>query len=312
MSGSTSNPGESGAWPTDLHRRVRQQSSRMDPNPTDQAPFLRSLHGIRALAFDVYGTLVVSAAGDIGLLDPGDRETTIRETIRAVFPEASLPPEADSIDSAWKAGVNREHNRLRREGGIAFPEVDVREIWADIVQPLVGSTVTPDSPQIADLALRFELEVNPVWGMPGWHSVLQAAQAAGLPVGIASNAQFYTPIMLEALATTPMTDLGIDPACSVWSYRERIAKPSESLYRKLARRFRRGHRLEPGEILYIGNDMRNDVAPAAAVGFQTALFAGDARSLRLREGDPLVGQTRPDVILTGLDQLREVVSALKS
>ena len=48
------------------------------------------------------------------------------------------------------------------------------------------------------------------------------------------------------------------------------------------------------------------VAPAAAQGFRTALFAGDARSLRKREDDGLT--VRPDLILTDLDQLISCLS----
>ena len=51
--------------------------------------------------------------------------------------------------------------------------------------------------------------------------------------------------------------------------------------------------------------MRNDIAPAAALGFRTALFAGDRRSLRLREEDAL-GVT-PDAIITSLDQIASVL-----
>ena len=39
----------------------------------------------------------------------------------------------------------------------------------------------------------------------------------------------------------------------------------------------------PGEVLYVGNDMLNDVYAAGQVGFRTALFAGDQRSLRMRQ-----------------------------
>jgi putative hydrolase of the HAD superfamily len=56
-------------------------------------------------------------------------------------------------------------------------------------------------------------------------------------------------------------------------------------------------------VLYVGNDMRNDIVPAASVGFNTALFAGDQRSLRLRESDADCRNVTPDVIVTDLRQL---------
>ena len=45
--------------------------------------------------------------------------------------------------------------------------------------------------------------------------------------------------------------------------------------------------------------------PADAVGFQTALFAGDRRSLRLRTEDRRCLDLRPDLVLTDLGQLNQ-------
>ncbi len=81
------------------------------------------------------------------------------------------------------------------------------------------------------------------------------------------------------------------------------AKPSRRLYDLLLERLPDG--LEASQCLYVGNDMRNDIAPAAAVGMKTALFAGDRRSLRLREGDPLTEGVSPDLVVTHLHQILE-------
>jgi len=53
--------------------------------------------------------------------------------------------------------------------------------------------------------------------------------------------------------------------------------------------------------------MRNDILPAKKIGFNTALFAGDARSLRMREDDPECIRTSPDLVITDLIQLLEYV-----
>ncbi|MEQ8837627.1 MAG: HAD family hydrolase, partial [Lacipirellulaceae bacterium] len=66
--------------------------------------------------------------------------------------------------------------------------------------------------------------------------------------------------------------------------------------------------ITPAETLYVGNDMRNDIWPAAKVGFKTALFAGDERSLRLREDEPNRDQRpEPDAVVTELDQLPKLL-----
>jgi putative hydrolase of the HAD superfamily len=42
---------------------------------------------------------------------------------------------------------------------------------------------------------------------------------------------------------------------------------------------------------------------AGRVGFRTALFAGDARSYRPRQGDPRVESVVPDLVITSLSML---------
>jgi putative hydrolase of the HAD superfamily len=55
--------------------------------------------------------------------------------------------------------------------------------------------------------------------------------------------------------------------------------------------------------LYVGNDLRNDIQPAAQAGFRTALFAGDRRSLRLHRDDQQCRDLSPDWVVTDLGQL---------
>ena len=71
----------------------------------------------------------------------------------------------------------------------------------------------------------------------------------------------------------------------------------------------RTYSIEPRAALCVGNDMLNDICPAQELGFRTALFAGDARSLRLRENDPRTRKTAPELILTELRQLEECIFA---
>jgi putative hydrolase of the HAD superfamily len=62
-----------------------------------------------------------------------------------------------------------------------------------------------------------------------------------------------------------------------------------------------------GSALYIGNDMLNDMYPAKQAGFKTGLFAGDARSLRLRENDPKCKDLSVDLVITDLIQLLDYI-----
>lgn len=65
--------------------------------------------------------------------------------------------------------------------------------------------------------------------------------------------------------------------------------------------------IKPSEVLFIGNDQLKDVYPAHHVGMKTCLFAGDQRSLRLREDHPMVQGIEPDFIIDDLQQLLDIV-----
>ena len=116
-------------------------------------------------------------------------------------------------------------------------------------------------------------------------------------MGIISNAQFYTPLILRWFLNSGLPDLGFEEDLLIYSYEMGCAKPSAALFKLAAHRLeKRG--ISPESVLYLGNDEKKDILPAKQTGFQTALFAGDARSLR-REG----GSVQADLVITDLEQL---------
>ncbi len=120
-------------------------------------------------------------------------------------------------------------------------------------------------------------------------------------LGIVSNGQFYTLLILRELMGAPFDEL-IPRDRRVCSYRHGHAKPGTELFEAAADRFAAAG-VGRSECLFVGNDMRNDVWAAAACGWRTALFAGDARSLRLRGDDERCRRLQPDLIVTSLAQL---------
>jgi putative hydrolase of the HAD superfamily len=244
--------------------------------------------GIRALLFDLYGTLFVSGAGDIAAV----AETACSGTSSPEEDESSL----GKLKAFFRAAVNRRHGEARAAGN-AWPEVRVEEIWEEYRGPLPKKWGKDLSPQ--EIALRFELEVNPVYPMPGALELIRMLLGRGLVLGIVSNAQFFSPLLFDAFFDASPEVLGFDPELLVYSYKEGEAKPSPRLFKK-ARDILARRDIAAGEILVIGNDMRNDIIPAAEAGLKTALFAGDRRSLRLREAEP---GSPPDMVLTDLQSL---------
>ena len=158
------------------------------------------------------------------------------------------------------------------------------------------------------LAVQYEVRANPVWPMPHLAECVRQLHQSGLELGIVSNAQFFTLELFPALLMHTADELGFDEQLQFYSYQHGRAKPGVYLY-ELARDSLASRGVKPDEVLYVGNDMLNDVAPAAQLGFRTALFAGDARSLRQREGDPRTDGVSPDLVLTDLTALTRCIQS---
>ncbi len=309
-----------------IHRSRRP----LEPHPTGEEPVLPRLSGIRAVVFDIYGTLLVSASGDISLASEGARGAAAIEALEAVFGQdarAEVEPEAltpgvkpapgvapganasgspagsrffgDEIVKHLHAAIHASH----AESSSDHPEVDIVEIWKRVLAKL---SIAGTDRQVKRLAVEFEVRANPVAPMPGLAEMLGGLNEAGLTLGIISNAQFYTPMAIAALSGKPLEAWGFEARHRHWSYRWSEAKPGRFLYEKCVEAFAQ-EGVAPEEVLYLGNDVRNDIEPARALGMRTALFAGDARSLRWRRDDLRLADVRPDAVVTDLRQVLEIV-----
>jgi putative hydrolase of the HAD superfamily len=285
---------------------IRDHSRPLAPVPVGITPQLRPLRGVQAVLFDVYGTLFISGSGDIGTTARASRA----EAMLAALASAGAPLCASAGGSAAAAAdclleqIAGDH-AARQRAGIDYPEVDVRDIWRRTLEDLASRGWLMGDPAQVDLprlAVEYEVRANPVWPMPGARRTVAALRARRVHVGLVSNAQFFTQELFPALWGAPAAACGLDPALMFLSHEHGRAKPSVDLFRRAAEVL--GPRGSPERnVLFIGNDLLNDVWTAAQVGFRTALFAGDARSLRTRVGDPRVAGVTPDLVVTDFRQL---------
>ncbi|MFU8847171.1 MAG: HAD family hydrolase [Opitutales bacterium] len=278
--------------------------------PPDASARLTELKDIRAVVFDVYGTLFSSGVGDISLATEENRDAALR---RVLLENDILINEAAStlrFDEVLHQIIHL-HQEKRRAGGVEYPEVEIRAVWSDFLDTLVASkhAEIPESIDVETLVIDYETRVNPTQPMPGLSEMLAELRARGIVFSIISNAQFYTPLLFEAFLGKDIAALGFCPKCNVWSYAELEGKPSEQLYRIAAQRLMAHHEISPEQCLYLGNDMRNDIWPAQALGFRTALFAGDKLSLRRREEEAAGKDQHPDLEITELSQIQTLIRA---
>jgi putative hydrolase of the HAD superfamily len=257
------------------------------------------LRGIRAVIFDIYGTLFISTAGDIGSAadSPAEagRSSESLETLAGKYGCS-----AADLRRYFREAVLERHEA--RRGETAYPELRVEDLWAQFLFRRSGRTNGA-----RELALRYELAVNPAYPMPAAAETLALLRNRGMTLGLISNAQFFTPLLFEAFFSASPEALGFEPGLLTYSFELGEAKPSPALFAPAKKRLETLG-LKPENALYVGNDMLNDISAAARAGFKTALFAGDRRSLRLREGDPRIRGIMPDRVVRGLGDVPGLIA----
>jgi len=263
----------------------------MRPLPTSLSARGDLREKIECILFDIYGTLFISGSGDISL---GQQNSPAHDKIKRLLAKYAISTPLRRILDKLYGSIETRHRVLRGKG-VEYPEVIIEQIWQQVLE-------IDDQTIIKNFALEFELIANPVWTMPHLKSVLSACRQKKMLMGIISNAQFYTPQLFNWFLNSDLKSLGFDPGLLYYSYQYEVAKPSLTLFKMAAEElYSKG--IQPVSVLYVGNDMLNDIYPAHATGFQTALFAGDGRSLRLRTDDARCADLSPDLVVTDLEQL---------
>jgi putative hydrolase of the HAD superfamily len=264
---------------------------RLTPLPTSLTPTGQLRENIRCVLFDVYGTLFISGSGDIGSAETG---AAWIKGINELLKRYGIRKNSRTLLDELQDAIQARHAELRHKGN-DFPEVRIDQIWQQVLPINERETVR-------QFALEFELISNPAYPMPNLANLLAACRQKEKSMGIISNAQFYTPCLFRWFLHADPEGLGFNSDLIFYSYRYEMAKPSASLFKMAVETLIAGG-IQPSAVLYVGNDMLNDIFPARNAGFQTALFAGDKRSLRLRTDDPRCRDLTPDLVLTDLGQL---------
>jgi len=263
----------------------------LTPHPTSLHQSGNLKAKAKCVLFDVYGTLFISGSGDISIAKRESQQIDKLDNLLLQFKIDQIP---QSILKAFFDAIDQQHKQQRAKG-IDFPEVEIDQIWKQVLK-------IDDLNIIRAFALEFELIVNPVYPMPHLEKMLTSCRKLNILMGIISNAQFYTPHLFRSFLDSAPQDLGFHPDLMFLSYQLGFAKPSLFMFQLAAEKLQ-NMELPAQTVLYVGNDMLNDIYPAKQVGFQTALFAGDARSLRLRKSDPRCQNLAADLVITDLEQL---------
>jgi putative hydrolase of the HAD superfamily len=250
---------------------------------------------IQGILFDVYGTLFISRSGDISMAKKNSPQT---EKLEKLLQDFGIKKDHQFVLNRFYIAIENQHERLK-EQGVDFPEVEIDQIWMEVLE-------NDNLETVREFAVTYELIANPVYPMPNLKTLLSVCRDSNVVMGIISNAQFFTPYLFNWFLGSPPEDLGFHPDLILYSYKFGYAKPSTFMFQVAADRLNHMG-ISVGSALYMGNDMLNDMYPAKQAGFKTGLFAGDARSLRLRENDPKCKDLSVDLVVTDLIQLLDYI-----
>jgi FMN phosphatase YigB (HAD superfamily) len=202
-------------------------------------------------------------------------------------------------------------------GGEKHPEISVERLWEAFVKRLMQKDYQFDAGFYGSLnefsrkvAYFFHASLQATACYPGAARAVRAVKEAGRAQGVLADAQCFTLVQLQRGlsrqdATAKLDEL-IDPDLRICSYEVRGRKPSERLFRRfLSAVAEKG--ISPGQVLHVGARASLDIAPARRLGMKTALFAGDKASLQATREQMKESATRPDVLLTELDQIADVI-----
>ncbi len=276
---------------------------------------------IKCVFWTVYGTLIAIPQGELQFEHP--QEFVTDAALDKVIKEFKMWNSMGRKPGAPSAYLKEQYRRaltvlrMTGSGGERYPEVQSERIWDDIVKKLQQKEYSYDAGTYGSLeefekkvAYFYHASIQGAGAYPGAADALRMVAERGIAQGLLADGQCFTLGQLQRCVRrqNPGFDLAatIPSTLRVLSSDKRARKPSETLFRAAAQAAAaRG--IDPGEVLHVGSNLARDIAPAKKIGFCTALFAGDRNSLVATRGQLKDPGTRPDVLITELPQILEVI-----
>jgi FMN phosphatase YigB (HAD superfamily) len=286
-------------------------------------PHLVPLDGIRAVTWNVYGTLIAISGGELLFEHPQKfiMDLALEKTVQEfkMWGSMSRKPGQPSeyLGQLYNKALMEQRVVLSRTE--KSPEVLSERIWENIVKKLLQKDYQFDAGFFGSLnefvrkiAFFFHASLQGTACYAGAAGTLQELKKRGIVAGLIADAQCFTLVQLQR-GLTPQCALArvddlIDKDLRALSFEVGAKKPADRLWRHLVSALdARG--IEPREALHVGSRIAQDIVPAKKLGMRTALFAGDKASLAATPPQLKDPASRPDVLVTELPQILDVVAA---
>jgi FMN phosphatase YigB (HAD superfamily) len=276
---------------------------------------------VRAVTWSCYGTLLQISGGQLYFEHPDQfiMDIALDKTIQEfkMWGAMSRKPgqPADYLRQIY--GNLLTEQRMQPSAGEKFPEILADRLWEAFIKKLFQKEYQFEAGFYGSLnefsrkvAYFFHASLQGTACYPGAVAALRHVKEYRLSQGLVTNSQCFTLVQLErGLAkqdrSARLDDL-IEPDVCACSYDVRARKPSERLFKHaLAALTKKG--IAADQVLHIGSSIPLDVIPARRLGMKTGLFAGDKTSLEATSSQLKELSSRPDIMLTELSQIAEVI-----
>jgi putative hydrolase of the HAD superfamily len=258
---------------------------------------------LRVIFFDIYGTLFLGMRQQPLLEDPRAAQAALEEVFRSAGLQL-LKPLDGTLDRLNE--LIGKAQSVRREQGFSCPEVDIVEVWGQLLEDLFAQEVVAPTELsgrlLRRLTLHWEAVRNPVWPAPGLPEAFSLLRSRGYQLGLISNSQFYCRLLFSTYFGKELEELGFDPQLVFLSYEYGWAKPGTRLF-ELAAEALHSRGVLPAQAVHVGNDLKQDIAPARAVGFHTVLLAQDRWNLGKPTPSGSTESVRPDAVAGSVAEL---------
>ncbi len=285
-------------------------------------PHLAHLPDVRLVAWDVYGTLLSISGGDLVFESPQEYmlDLALEKTIQEFRMWGSMSRKPGQPAEYLKPLYQYQLTQLRMVPGRGekHPEIEADRLWEELVKrKLLPNGYQFDAGFYGSLnefsrkvAYFFHSSMQGLTCYPGAADAVAAVAAMGLSQAVVGNGQNFTFAQLarclKRQRPDAMPDAWLRAELSTLSYQVRARLPSERVFRRTLELLEE-QGIRPDQVLHVGSRISQNIVPARRLGMRTALFAGDRASLEATQEQLTKPTMRPDVLLTDLPQLAEIV-----
>ena len=292
------------------------------PEPAKATPYLKPLTDIKAVTWNVYGTLLRIADGELLFQHPQAirMEVALDKTIHEfnMWNSMTRKPGKPWEYMQQKYQHVLDELQMASSGRKGEPvEVNSAKLWLKLLGMLDKKDYQYDTALYGDLdelsekvAYFFHSSLQGVEAAPNALAALLALSSNGFRQALFADAQPFTiaqlVLALREQGKVPSPDNLFNSSLHTFSYLEGMRKPSRTLFLRAMDRFNKLG-LEPGQVLYVSSRVHDDLAHAKSLGMRTALYAAEKLSLQAAPEDMKDPAMKPDRLLTDLAQVRELV-----